>query len=170
MPTKGETPAAGAPCELKSNNQPIEILPPNSQCEAAELARITGLLGSTTGMARSRAASDLRYLGTPDAAVALARWHVQLRVGDAVTELRDGIFESPYPEIARSELEAALRSGTPLPGSMADTLAMLELHKEFANRQPPADSNASRAWANEYWGCFAVLKQKYSAEIARRLR
>jgi hypothetical protein len=164
-PPRGET-----PCELKSNHQPIEILPPDSQWEAAELARITGLLGSTTGMTRFRAASDLRYLGTRDAAVALARWYVRLQVGDAVAELRDGIFESPYPDAAQAELEAALRSGAPLPAEMADTLATLELQKEFVDRPIPADSKASRDRANEYWGRFAVLKQKYSAEIAQRIR
>jgi hypothetical protein len=169
-PPRGGTPPTLTPCELKSNDQPIEILPPDSQWEAAELARITGLLGSTTGMTRFRAASDLRYLGTREAAAALARWYVQLQVGDAVTELSDGIFESPYPDVAQSELEAALHSGGPLPASIADTLALLEVRKEFGDRPIPAEPKARQDRANEYWTRFAVLKQKYSAEIAKQIR
>jgi len=121
-------------------------------------------------MTRFRAASELRYLGTRDAAVALVRWYVALEAGDAVTELRDGIFESPYPNDARSELEAALRSNVYFPDTMADTIAMLELKMEFVHRPPPADSQSRQAWANEYWGRFAVLREKYSAEIARQRR
>ena len=58
-------------CELRSNGEPVEILPPDAQWEAAELARIGRLLESAaTAFA---AASALRYLNTPEAAIALAR-------------------------------------------------------------------------------------------------
>lgn len=167
---RDEAPSSPTPCELRSNNEAIEILPPDSQWEGAELVRITELLASTTAMTRLQAARDLRYLGTRAAAVALARWYLAFQVGEEATELRDGIFESPLPDAAQSTLNEALRSTASLPVTMAETLALLELNRQFANRPPPADSAARQAWADEHWRLLEALKQKYAAEIAQRKR
>jgi hypothetical protein len=152
-------------CELQSNPEQVEILAPDGQWESAELARIAGVLGSTTGITRLRAASELRYLGTRDAAGALVRWYLQLAGGEANAELREGILETEHADIVQSGLEAALDSGQPLPYTIADTLAALEVRKEFANRPAPTDEKAKQARSNEYWDRFASLKKQYSARI-----
>jgi hypothetical protein len=163
IPEKGESRFPPAFCELRSNGEAIEILPPDPKWEAAELARIEGLLGSTTGMTRVEAADDLRYLNTPAAASALVRWYVRLPYGDADTELLKGMFESGYPDIVQKELETALRSRQLLPADIAGTLAFLELRREYAGRPAPVDPKAAGAWSREYWDRYAALKREYSA-------
>ena len=157
-------------CELKSNAEPIEILPSDNQWESVELARIVGVLASTTGMTRLLAASELRYLGTHDAAGALVHWYLRLAGGEANAELRQGILESEHSDIVQSGLEAALDSGQLLPYTIADTLAALEVRREFANRPDPTDPDAKQARSNEYWGRFSVLKNQYSARIRQPIR
>jgi hypothetical protein len=148
-------------CEIKSTHESIEILSPDAEWEAAELTRIGRLLESDT--TRFAGARSLRFLNTPEAAVALAHWYLRL-VGEPVnSELANGIFESQYADIVQSELERALRSGVPLTENAVGTLALLEVKRQFINRPPPSDPKAASAWSQEYWALFETMKAKYSA-------
>jgi hypothetical protein len=151
-------------CELKSNAEPVEVLPPDTHWEAAELARIGALLESVSEKTRYRGASALRYLNTPEAAVALAKWFVRLPGGPVNSELAKGIFESRYPDIVQSNLEQALRQSDPfLRGGIVGVLATLEVRRQFIGRPPPSDPKAAQTWSREYWELFDSVKRKYSA-------
>jgi hypothetical protein len=139
-------------CELKSNTETIEILPRDIEWETAELVRIGRLLESET--TRFGAASPLRYLDTPEAAVALAHWYLRLSDGLANSELTTGIFESRYAEIVQRELDNAVRSGVPFTQSEVGTLTLLEVRRQFKNRPLPSDPEAARAWSRDYWKLF----------------
>jgi len=136
-------------CGLRSNGEPVEILPPDAQWEAAELARISRLLKSAA--TRFAAASALRYLNTPEAAIALARWYLRLTGEPENPELAKGIFESQHASVAQVELEEALRSAVPFTENALGTLALLEVRKQFVNRPRPSDPEAASAWSREYW-------------------
>jgi len=155
-------------CELKSNAESVEVLPPDARWETAELARIGRLLESDT--TRLAGASALRYLNTPQAAVALARWYLWLAGEPTNSELAKGIFESQYADIVQTELEKALRSAVPFTESAVGTLALLEVRRQFSNRPCPADPKAASAWSHEYWALFESVKNKYSAAAARPIR
>lgn len=155
-------------CELKSNAESVEILPPDAQWETAELARIGRLLESDT--TRFTGASALRYLGTPEAAVALARWYLRLSSEPVNSELAKGIFESRYADFVQTELERAFRSAAPFTENAVGTLALLEVRRQFSNRPCPSDPKAASAWSHEYWALFESLKSKYSASAARPVR
>ena len=128
--------------------------------EAADLTRIGRLLESDT--TRFAGARSLRFLNTPEAAVALGHWYLRL-VGEPVnSELANGIFESQYADIVQSELERALRSGVPFTENAVGTLALLEVKRQFINRPPPSDPKAASAWSQEYWALFETMKAKYS--------
>jgi hypothetical protein len=168
---KSTTEKTGGPwlnCELKSNVEPLEILPPDAQWEAAELARADRLLESDPPSFAG--ASALRYLNTPEAAVALARWYLRLAVEPVISELAQGIFESRYAGIVQRELEKSLRSGIPFKENAMGTLALLEVERQFRNRPCPPDPTAAQAWSREYWGLFESVKSKYMAEAARPSR
>ena len=155
-------------CEIKSTAEPIEILSPDAQWEAAELTRIGRLLGSDA--TRFAGASALRYLNTPKAAVALAHWYLRL-VGEPVnSELAKGVFESQYADIVQSELEEALRSGVPFTENAVGTVALLEVRRQFINRPRPSDPKAASAWSQEYWALFETMKAKYSAAATHPVR
>jgi hypothetical protein len=100
----------------------------------------------------------------------LVHWYLRLAGGEANAELRQGILESEHSDIVQSGLEAALDSGQLLPYTIADTLAALEVRREFANRPDPTDPDAKQARSNEYWGRFFVLKNQYSARIRQPIR
>jgi hypothetical protein len=156
-------------CELKSNTESVEVLPPDAHWEAAEIARIDLLLQSTSESIRFEGASALRYLNTPDAALALTRWYVELRDGRVNAELREGIFESRYADTVRSKLEQALRSGALVPIGIVDTLAMLEVRRQFRDRPIPLDPKAREVYSREYWEIFESVKRKYAASAGRRV-
>jgi len=151
-------------CEMKSNAEPVDVLPRDTRWEVAELARISTLLESDN--ARFRGASALRYLNTPEAAAALARWYVRLPGEPVNSELANGIFESRYADIVQSELEKVLRSDTPFSSDVIGILASLEVRKQFINRPPPSDPKAVQTWSREYWEVFDSVKKKYSAAAA----
>jgi len=153
-------------CELMSNAESIQILPPDAQWEAAELARIVGMLGSEA--TRLAGASALRYLNTRDAAVELTQRYLRSTAGPAEAELGKGIFESQYAEVVQAELEKALRSGAPFTEDALGTLALLEVRRQFANRPCPPEADAARAWSREYWALFASVKRKYEELVKRR--
>lgn len=155
-------------CELKSDAEPIEILPPDAQWEASELARIGRLLESDA--TRFAAASALRYLNTPEAAAALARWYLRLTGEPENSELARGIFESQHANVVQAELEKALRSAFPFPENALGTLALLEVRKRFINRPCPPDPKAAGAWSREYWALFDAVKTKYLALATRPIR
>ena len=152
-------------CELKSNGEAIEILPPDAQWEAAELARIGRLLESDG--TRFAAATALRYLNTSDAAVALSRWYLRLTGEPENSELARGIFESQHASVIQAELEKALRSAAPFTENALGTLALLEVRKQFVSRPRPLDPNAASAWSREYWALFDSVKTKYSSLATR---
>jgi hypothetical protein len=151
-------------CELQSNAESVEILPPDAQWEAAELGRIGKLLESET--TRFRGACALRYLDTREAAVALVRWYVRMPAGPVNAALATGILDSQYAGIAQSELEKALRSDTTVPADLVGILANLEVRRWFDNHPPPSDPKAHEAWSLEYWEAFDSAKRKYSAIAA----
>ncbi len=165
MPPKGQIPLPRAPsCELTSNDETLEILAPDPKWEASALEKIVATLESSIGTERFHAASALRYLNTPAAAVALARWYVDYPTGSVNTELKAGIIESRYADVVQSELEKFLHRGAVVPAEMADTLASLELRREFAGRPYPKEKTAAEAWSREYSDRYAALKKKYSME------
>ena len=151
-------------CELKSNAEPVEVLPRDTQWEAAELARIGTLLESE--YTRFRGASALRYLNTPEAAAALARWYVGLSGEPVNSELAKGIFESRCAGIVQSELEKVLRSDTPFSSNVIGVLTSLEVRRQFINRPPPSDPKAAQTWSREHSEVFDSVKRKYSAVAA----
>jgi hypothetical protein len=152
-------------CELRSNGEPVEILPPDAQWEAAELARIGRLLESSA--TRFAGTSALRYLNTPEAAVALARWYLRLNGEPENSELAKGIFESQHASVAQAELDKALRSAVPFPENALGTLALLEVRKQFADRPPPSDPKAASTWSREYWALFDSVRAKFSSMATR---
>lgn len=151
-------------CELQSNAESVEILPPDAQWEAAELGRIGKLLESET--TRFRGASALRYLSTREAAVALARWYVRMPAEPVKSELATGILESRHADIVQSELEKALRSDTTVSADLVGILVNLEASRWFANRPPPSDPKAQEAWSRDYHEALDSAKRKYSAIAA----
>jgi hypothetical protein len=153
-------------CELRSNNETVEILPPDARWEVAELARIDRLLESSA--TRFAAASALRYLNTPEAAVALARWYLRLTGEPENSELAKGIFESQHASGAQAELEKALRSAVPFTENALGTLALLEVRNQFVNRPRPSEPKAASAWSREYWALFDSVKAKYTSMATRR--
>lgn len=153
-------------CEIKSTAESIEILPPDPRWGAAELARINTLLESDA--TRLVGAGALRYLNTPEAAVALAHWWL---VGEPVSsELAKGIFESQYADLVKSELERALRSGVPFTENAVGTVALLEISQQFIDRPRPSDLKAASAWSQEYWALFETMKARYSAAATHPVR
>jgi hypothetical protein len=155
-------------CELKSNAESVEVLPPDAQWETAELARIGRLL--EPDITRFAGASALRYLNTPQAAAALVRWYLRLPGEPVNSELAQGIFESQYADMVQTELEKALRSAVPFTENAVGTLALLEVRRQFSHRPCPSDPKAASAWSHEYWALFQSVKSKYSAAAARPIR
>ena len=156
----------GLNCELRSNAESVEILPPDAQWEAAELGRIGRLLESDATLLEG--ARSLRYLNTPAAATALVHWYLELPSQPANSELATGIFESQYADIVQKELEKALPSAGSSTEKAIVTLALLEVRRQFSNRPCPSDPKAASVWSREYWALFESVKSRYAGARTSR--
>lgn len=161
-------------CDMESNAESIKILPPDAKWEAAQLERLSALLESTSQDDRYLGALLLRYLNTPSAAVALARWYsglVYIGIGDRVTSaLFKGIFESQYGCLAQRELEKILRAGASRSADIARTLAAFEVRKRFNDRPMPADPDAAQKLWREISEFYASATKSYLAEAGHPVR
>jgi len=147
-------------CVLESNTEFIEILPSDSQWEAAELTRFSKMLDSDAN--RATAATALRYLNTPEAAIALARSYMRFTGEPVNSELLKGIFESEHADLVQAELERSLRSSVVFTENAVSTLGLLEVRRQFSSRPCPANPQAASEWSREYWALYEFVKAKYS--------